>query len=113
MKIALPAASMGLKTALIDRDALGGTCLNRGCIPSKMLIYPTDLPELIQQAQKINVHTASRARVDFPGLMQRIAETVDGMSENIRAKLLQTPNLDLHTDHGEFVSDHVLRAGSE
>lgn len=113
MKIALPAASMGLKTALIDRDALGGTCLNRGCIPSKMLIYPTDLPELVQQAQKINVHTASRARVDFPGLMQRIAETVDSMSEAIRTKLLQTPNLDLHAHHGEFVSDHVLRVGSD
>lgn len=113
MKIALPAASMGLKTALIDQDALGGTCLNRGCIPSKMLIYPTELPELIRQAHKINVHTDSTARVDFPALIRRTSRTVDGMSEDIGRALLQTSNLDLYTEHGEFISDHVLRVGAD
>jgi mycothione reductase len=39
-----PAADLGQKVAIIEKDALGGTCLNRGCIPSKMLIYPADLP---------------------------------------------------------------------
>jgi mycothione reductase len=113
MKIALPAASMGLKTALIDRDALGGTCLDRGCIPSKMLIYPTELPDLIQRAHRINVKTDSPARVDFPDLIKRISETIDGISENIRTHLCQTPNLDFYPYHGEFISDRVLRVGPD
>ncbi len=113
MKLALPAASMGLKTALIDRDALGGTCLNRGCIPSKMLIYPTELPGLIQRAHRISVKTDSPARIDFPELMKRTSETVDGISESIRSKLAQTPNLDFYAHHAEFSSDRVLQVGSD
>ena len=42
-KITSPAARMGYKVACIEREALGGTCLNRGCIPSKMLIHPADV----------------------------------------------------------------------
>lgn len=44
------ALSQGLKVALVDRGLLGGTCLNVGCIPSKMLIYPTDRIAEIQEA---------------------------------------------------------------
>ena len=113
MKLALPAAAMGLKTAIIDRDAPGGTCLNRGCIPSKMLIYPTELPGLIQRAGRVNLHMDSPARVDFSKLIERTSETVDGISDDIRTRLSQTPNLDLYAQHGEFISDKVLRAGPD
>jgi len=113
MKLALPAAAMGLKTAIIDRDALGGTCLNRGCIPSKMLIYPTELPGLIQRAGRVNLQVDSPARVDFAKLIERTSETVDGISDDIRTRLAQTPNLDLYAQHGEFTSDKVLRAGPD
>jgi len=43
------ALSQGLKVALVDREPLGGTCLNVGCIPSKMLIYPADRIAEIQE----------------------------------------------------------------
>jgi mycothione reductase len=111
MKIALPAASMGLKTAFIEQDVVGGTCLNRGCIPSKMLIYPTELPSLIREAHRINVTSDSSARVEFTALVERISETVDSMSANQRSKLEETPNLDFYPVHAEFISDRVLRAG--
>lgn len=111
VKIALPAASMGLKTAFVEQDAVGGTCLNRGCIPSKMLIYPTELPGLIRQAHRINVTSDSSARVDFPALVKRISETVDKMSEDQRSKIEHTPNLDFHLAHAEFVSDRIVKAG--
>ncbi len=113
MKLALPAAEMGLKTALIDQDAMGGTCLNRGCIPSKMLIYPTELPGLLRQARNIDVTMHADPSIDFPSLMHRIQETIQGISETLRRKVLQTPNLDLYPCHGEFISDKVLQAGSD
>lgn len=111
LKIALPAARMGLKTALIEKDAVAGTCLNRGCIPSKMLIYPTALPRLMQEADRINVHCKTRPTVDFPSLTQRISRTVDSMSERQRQALLNTPNLDLIAEHAKFVSDKVIQVG--
>lgn len=111
MKIALPAASMGLKTAFVEQDAVGGTCLNRGCIPSKMLIYPTELPGLIREAHRINVTSDSSARVEFSALVRRISNTVDSMSACQRSKIEQTENLDFYSAHAEFISDRVVRAG--
>ena len=113
MKIALPAASMELKTAFIEQGAVGGTCLDRGCIPSKMLIYPTELPGLIREAHRINVTSDSSARVEFTALVKRISQTVDNMSAEQRSKIEHTPNLDFYGVHAEFMSDQVLRAGED
>ncbi len=111
MKIALPAARMGLRTALIEQDAVAGTCLNRGCIPSKMLIYPTELPHLLHTAQRINVHSDTKPRIDFPSLVSRISRTVDGMSTRQREAILQTSNLDFIPEHAQFIAEKVLQAG--
>ncbi|MHC4536720.1 MAG: FAD-dependent oxidoreductase, partial [Planctomycetota bacterium] len=107
MKIALTSASMGFKTAFIEQDAIGGTCLNRGCIPSKMLIYPTELPKLIREAYRINVKSDSSANVDFTALVKRISETVDNLSVEHRSKIENTPNLDFYPVHAEFTSNHI------
>jgi len=113
MKIALSAASMGFKTALIEQGAIGGTCLNRGCIPSKMLIYPTELPRLIREANRINVTSESSARVEFAALVQRISETVDHISIEQRSKIENTPNLDFYPVHAEFTSNFIIQAGDD
>jgi len=113
IKIALPAARMGLKTALIEQDAVAGTCLNRGCIPSKMLIYPSELPHLLQEARRINVNSDSEPTVDFPALITRISQTVDSMSNAQREALLNTPDLDLFSEHAEFIEDKVIQAGPQ
>ena len=93
MKIALRAASMGLKTAFMEQGAVGGTCLNRGCIPSKMLIFPTQLPRLIREARHINVMSDSNARIEFKALIRRISETVNSMSAHQRSMIEHTANL--------------------
>jgi mycothione reductase len=113
MKIALAAASMGRKTAFIEQGAVGGTCLNRGCIPSKMLIYPTHLPRLIREGSKINVTSDSIARIEFAALIKRITEAVNGMSARQRSVIEGTANLDFYAVHAEFVSDRTIRAGED
>jgi dihydrolipoamide dehydrogenase len=57
IKIAVPAADLGFKVAFVERGPMGGTCLNRGCIPSKMLIYPADLIQG-HGCQAYTVHTS-------------------------------------------------------
>jgi pyruvate/2-oxoglutarate dehydrogenase complex dihydrolipoamide dehydrogenase (E3) component len=54
--------------ALVDRGPTGGTCLNNGCIPSKMLIYPADVVRAIQNARIVGVE-GSIDHVDFPKIM--------------------------------------------
>ncbi len=113
MKIAMHAASKRLKTAFIEQDAIGGTCLNRGCIPSKMLIYPTELPKRIRQAHRINVNAEGRLRIEFPSLIKRISETVDGISQKQLTKIKNTPNLDFYPVHAEFMSNSIIKAGQD
>ena len=55
MMIAEAALNSGMKVALVEMDVLGGTCLNRGCIPSKMVIYPADLIAQIKHAEALGI----------------------------------------------------------
>ena len=111
LKIALPAAAKGLNVALIEQDAMGGTCLNRGCIPSKMLIWPTEIPAMLARAAKVDVQTATPPMIDFPALVERVTRTVDGISATMRERLRNTDNLTVYSSHARFVSDRRLEVG--
>lgn len=64
MVIVEGALSQGLRVALVDKGPLGGTCLNVGCIPSKMLIYPADRIAEIQEAKKLGIDVTIVQRRD-------------------------------------------------
>ena len=74
--IAFRAQSAGLRVALIDKGKLGGTCLNVGCIPSKILIHTADVITAIRESGKLGIH-ADITRIDFGAIMQRMRENVD------------------------------------
>jgi choline dehydrogenase-like flavoprotein len=77
IKIAVPAADLGFKVAFIERGPMGGTCLNRGCIPSKMLIYPADLIHLIRNSRNVNIEVSQDFKVHFQALVERISKSVE------------------------------------
>jgi len=107
MKIARPAAQRGLKTALIERDAVGGTCLNRGCIPSKMLIYPADLVHLMRRAPRVNLR-GGEITADWPALIDRVSSTVDEMSRSQEKKLSTMPNMTFIRGDAHFTGEREL-----
>src|ERR1041384_4415453 len=92
-KITSPASHLGLKVAVIEKDALGGTCLNRGCIPSKMLIHPADVAIQIKEAHRFDIHNNPQFKVDFAKLINRISATVDGDSDKIALSYSKHPNI--------------------
>src|ERR1700689_659904 len=94
-KISSPAASMGFKVAVIEKDRLGGTCLNRGCIPSKMLIHPADVAVEIKEAHRFDIHHDPRFTVDFAKLIGRISATVDADSGKIESSYGSHPHISL------------------
>ena len=75
MTIVEGALNKGLRVALVERDLLGGTCLNRGCIPSKMVIYPADVVQEIKRAASLGVK-ATVDEVDFSAIMSRMRATI-------------------------------------
>lgn len=107
-KVVSPAAKLGLKVAVIEKDALGGTCLNRGCIPSKMLIHPADVAIQIREAQKFDIQTDSLFTVDFQSLITRISNTVDGDSQKISVGYNKNSNIDFFHHEGKFVADKII-----
>ena len=72
------ALSKGLSVALVDHGLVGGTCLNLGCIPSKMLIFPADRVVEIQEAEKLGV-SAQITKIDFSAANSMRACIPDGL----------------------------------
>jgi len=110
--IAEAAVRSGRKVALIERDAFGGTCLNRGCIPSKMIIYAADLVCLIRQAEGLGV----RARiedVDFGFIMDRMRGSIAGDRGHLEDAVRRVEGLKYYNATGEFVSDYTMSVGGE
>lgn len=112
-KITSPAARLGKKVACIEKDALGGTCLNRGCIPSKMLIHPADVAAQIKSARKFDITVDTHFKVDFNRLVTRISDTVDSESAGIVAGYNRNPNIDYYPGAAKFVSDKVVEVNHE
>ena len=110
--IADKALANNLKVALVDKGPLGGTCLNVGCIPSKILIVPADRVVEIQDAVKLGIHAEVKS-IDFASIMGRMNETVRTNRENIRMGLKYAQNLDFYERTGSFESPHVLNVGDE
>ncbi|MEW6425656.1 MAG: dihydrolipoyl dehydrogenase [Bacillota bacterium] len=67
---AIRAAQLGAKTALVEKEELGGTCLNRGCIPTKALLAASEKVAEIKQAEKFGI-SVSGLKVDFERMIER------------------------------------------
>ncbi|QXQ11467.1 mycothione reductase [Paeniglutamicibacter sp. Y32M11] len=100
------------KVAIIDAGIFGGTCLNVGCIPTKMFVYPAALAASVAEAKRLGV-SMSFAGADWPAMRDRIFGRIDAISEagkNYRANELE--NVTLYAEHVSFVSAHELRTAS-
>lgn len=111
MTIASNAVANGLRVAVVEKGPMGGTCLNRGCIPSKMLLYPADVIALIKEARKLGVD-ASVNSIDFKGIMDRMRRTVREDSERQGRAVEQDGRITWYKDVGEFTSDYTMKASS-
>ena len=76
------AAERGLKVAIVEQGAFGGTCLNRGCIPSKMLIRSADVVDEINRAQLLGIN-AKVESIDWESIIKRATAAVDREAREI------------------------------
>jgi len=82
---ALYGASAGLKVALVEKDALGGTCLNRGCIPAKAFLETAAVKRHVDHSSDFGIESGGVASVDFARTQARKQGIVDGLVQGIAA----------------------------
>ena len=79
---AIRASQLGLKTAVIERESLGGICLNWGCIPTKALLKSANVFDYIKNAEDYGIQVAE-PKADFGGMVARSRGVADGMSKGV------------------------------
>ncbi|MGA1820885.1 MAG: dihydrolipoyl dehydrogenase [Thermoplasmatota archaeon] len=114
LNVASDAYQQGMKVAVLDNGPLGGTCLNRGCIPTKIILYPADVVQILREGANVGIH-ARVERIDFNLIMKRMHELVDGdvsnMTKNIKAAWGK--GLDFYNEDGKFVGEKVIEVNGE
>ncbi|MFA0821582.1 MAG: dihydrolipoyl dehydrogenase [Methanomethylovorans sp.] len=105
-------ANPEMKVAVIDKDEPGGICLTRGCIPSKILLYPAELVTVIQKARHFGID-AQIKNIDFSKIMDRMRSKISSDMRSIEENLIANPRIDYYKTTAEFVEPYSLKAGEE
>lgn len=108
-----PVADLGKRVAIAEMESPGGTCLNRGCIPSKMLIYPADLIHGTKDLSRFHMDRPGRWEVDFAKLVERISRTVDEESNSIPPVYENHPNIDYYPYKAKFIGKKEISVNDE
>lgn len=111
---AIKAAQAGKKVCLVEKNKLGGVCLNRGCIPTKTLLKSVDVLETIRHSADFAVTglDISAAAIDMAKLQKRKGGIVQKLTGGV-GMLLKANGVTVIDGHGAFVDKHTLAIGSE
>ena len=112
LEISSEAAEMGLSVAVVENGPFGGTCLNRGCIPSKMLIHCADVMETIQRSEIFGIK-AKVESVDWKAIIRRVYDEIDADAQSIEDGNRESPNISVYKGAGRFVGEKTLEVNGE
>jgi len=101
-----------VKVAVIDKDEPGGICLTRGCIPSKILLYPAEVIRTIQTASIFGIEVDLR-EVNFEKIMNRMRRIIDTDINSIREGLTSATNIDYYHATAEFTAPYTMKVENE
>ena len=101
-----------IRVAVIDKDEPGGICLTRGCIPSKMLLYPAELIRTIAKAREFGIDINVR-EIDFKRVMGRMRNAIQKDIDMIRQGLSHSQNIDYYSAPAEFVGSYKLKVNNQ
>ena len=100
------------RVALVEEGPLGGTCLNRGCIPSKMFVYPADVALHARMGSELGVHTSFES-ADWASIRDRIFGRIDPIAEAGLEYRLGQEHVDVYRSRGRFVGHKELSVAGE
>ena len=103
------AAEYGAKVGLAEYDRLGGTCVNRGCIPKKLMVYTSHFPELFIESQGYGWSTVSSV-LNWSKLTTAIGKETKRLN-GIYQKMLDTSKVKIFQGRGKFIDNHTVEVG--
>ncbi|HXF64420.1 MAG TPA: FAD-dependent oxidoreductase, partial [Caldilineaceae bacterium] len=103
---AIRAAQLGLKTAVVERESLGGVCLNWGCIPTKALIHNAEVLETLHAAKDFGF-TFDNLQVDWGAAVKRSRDVAARQNKGV-AFLMRKNKIDVIEGHAAFKDPHTL-----
>ncbi len=108
---AIRASQLGLKTAIVEKESLGGICLNWGCIPTKALLKSANVYEYLTHAKDYGI-TVSDASADFDAIIARSRGVANGMSTGIQF-LMKKNKIDVIKGHGTILPGKKVEVVAE
>ena len=108
---AIRAAKKGVDVTLVERDSVGGTCLNHGCIPAKSLIHAAGFQESIEHWNDIGIHTED-LEVDFNEIQEWKSGVVEKLNSGVRS-ILRREGIELIKGEARFIDDSTVRVEEE
>lgn len=112
LNISSAAAEKGLKVAVVEKGPMGGTCLNRGCIPSKIIIHSADVAETIRKSGLFGIKSKISS-IDFRKITSRASNIVDTDAKEIEEGIKEDKNTALFKTEARFIADRTLKVGKE
>ena len=103
------AAEYGAKVGVAEFDRLGGTCVNRGCIPKKLMVYASHFPELFTDAEGYG-WSAVKSQLDWPKMITAVNNEVIRL-KGIYQRMLDNSKVELLHGHGKFIDHHTIQVG--
>jgi glutathione reductase (NADPH) len=103
------AAEYGAKVGVAEYDRLGGTCVNRGCIPKKLMVYASHFPELFTDAEGYG-WSAVKSQLDWPKMILAVNNEVTRLN-GIYQTMLDKSKVEFLHDRAKFIDHHTLQVG--
>lgn len=107
------AAGMGAKVALVERELLGGDCLNVGCVPSKAIIASAHVAASARDAGTFGVNISGGVTVDFPVVMERMRKLRAGISPHDSAQRFTDLGIDVYLGSARFTDPETIEVAGE
>ncbi len=105
------AAGLGASVALVERNLMGGDCLNYGCVPSKAILRTAKLVGDLRRARDLGVDITGETRVHFPTLMERMRRLRAQLSPNDSAERFRGLGVDVFFGDGRFTGTDTIAVG--
>jgi len=112
LEVSSDAAALGLSVAIIEEGPFGGTCLNRGCIPSKMLIHFADVMDTIKSSPIFGIQATVQG-IDWKHIIARVTDEVDTDARAIEAGNRLADNVIVFKGRGSFVGPKTMEVNGE
>ena len=100
------------RIAMVERGSFGGTCMNRGCIPTKMFVFAADLAEHAAHSDRYGIRTTFDG-ADWQAIVHRVFGRIDPIADGGRDYRHSLPNVDVHEHTAHFVGERTLEVGGK